>query len=245
VPSFSDYIVFVDESGDHGLETIDPNYPVFVLAFCIFEKEAYLSKAVPAVLRFKFKYFGHDQAILHERDIRRGHAPFAFTRDRNVREGFFEDLNQLVRDVEFRLVASVIRKDEHRARYAVPDNPYHIAMGFGLERVFLDLHGRGCREGRTHVLCERRGAPEDTQLELEIRRVCDNNATGQELPFEPLLVAKTCNSSGLQLADLVARPIGRKVMEPKQANRAFDIIKPKFRCGPAGEVSGYGLKVFP
>jgi hypothetical protein len=32
---FSEYIVYVDESGDHGLETIDPNYPVFVLAFCI------------------------------------------------------------------------------------------------------------------------------------------------------------------------------------------------------------------
>ena len=33
---FSDYIVYVDESGDHSLESIDINYPVFVLAFCIF-----------------------------------------------------------------------------------------------------------------------------------------------------------------------------------------------------------------
>ncbi|UUE99924.1 DUF3800 domain-containing protein [Xanthomonas hortorum pv. pelargonii] len=30
---YSNYIVYVDESGDHGLETLDPNYPVFVLAF--------------------------------------------------------------------------------------------------------------------------------------------------------------------------------------------------------------------
>jgi len=26
VTEFSDYIVYVDESGDHGLKTIDPNY---------------------------------------------------------------------------------------------------------------------------------------------------------------------------------------------------------------------------
>lgn len=36
--SFSDYIVFVDESGDHGLVSIDPEYPIFVLGFCIFNK---------------------------------------------------------------------------------------------------------------------------------------------------------------------------------------------------------------
>ena len=39
VSEFSDYIVFVDESGDHGLENIDPAYSVFVLVYCIFEKE--------------------------------------------------------------------------------------------------------------------------------------------------------------------------------------------------------------
>ncbi|HFD87807.1 MAG TPA: DUF3800 domain-containing protein, partial [Gammaproteobacteria bacterium] len=32
----SEYIVFVDESGDHGLRSIDEAYPIFVLAFCIF-----------------------------------------------------------------------------------------------------------------------------------------------------------------------------------------------------------------
>ena len=245
MPGFDDYIVFVDESGDHGLESIDPDYPIFVLAFCIFEKESYLSKTVPAVLRFKFKYFGHEQAILHERDIRRGYPPFAFTRDKRVREGFFADLNQLIEDADFRLVASVIRKEEYRDRYALPENPYHIAMGFGLERVFLELNGRGCRGGRSYVLCERRGAPEDTQLELEIRRVCDNNATGQVLPFEPLLVSKQCNSIGLQLADLVARPIGRKVLDPKQPNRAYDILKKKLRRDPAGNAEGWGLKIFP
>ncbi len=39
ITSFSKYIVYVDESGDHGLQNIDANYPYFVLAFCVFHKQ--------------------------------------------------------------------------------------------------------------------------------------------------------------------------------------------------------------
>ena len=69
--SFSDYIVYVDESGDHGLENIDPEYPLFVLAFCIFKKADYISQIVPALQDIKFRYWGHDAVILHERDFRK------------------------------------------------------------------------------------------------------------------------------------------------------------------------------
>ncbi|WIX32645.1 DUF3800 domain-containing protein [Salinicola sp. JS01] len=37
---FSDFVVYVDESGDHGMLNIDANYPVFVLAFCIRYRKA-------------------------------------------------------------------------------------------------------------------------------------------------------------------------------------------------------------
>lgn len=39
--SFSKYIVYVDESGDHSLNSVDANYPIFVLAFCVFHKRHY------------------------------------------------------------------------------------------------------------------------------------------------------------------------------------------------------------
>lgn len=41
VSPYSKYVVYVDESGDHGMVNIDPNYPVFVLAFCVFHKRHY------------------------------------------------------------------------------------------------------------------------------------------------------------------------------------------------------------
>lgn len=35
-------------------------------------------------------------------------------------------------------------------------------------------------------------------------------------------------SSGLQLTDLVTRPIGLKTLGPEQENRAFEVLEPKF-----------------
>ena len=41
--NFSDYIVYVDESGDHNLVSIDRNFPVFALSFCILPKKSTLT----------------------------------------------------------------------------------------------------------------------------------------------------------------------------------------------------------
>lgn len=68
---FSDYIVYVDESGDHGLTSFDPNYPIFVLVFCIMNKQNYANQIVPNLMNLKFKHFGHDMVVLHEHEIRK------------------------------------------------------------------------------------------------------------------------------------------------------------------------------
>jgi hypothetical protein len=118
-------------------------------------------------------------------------------------------------------------------------------MGYGLERIFLHLKSLGCSTGTTFFIFESRGGKEDNQLELEFRRICARNATGNPLPFEIAIVHKKCNSVGLQLADLIARPIGRKILEPEQRNRAYEIIETKLRRDPKGNVENWGLKVFP
>ncbi|HEU0014459.1 MAG TPA: DUF3800 domain-containing protein, partial [Longimicrobium sp.] len=110
MPSFSDYIVYVDESGDHSLSAIHSDYPVFVLAFCLFSKEEYAARAAPDVLRFKFKYFGHDQVVLHELDMRRTRGAFTFLLNPRLREPFYADLNALMAAAPMTLVASVIHK---------------------------------------------------------------------------------------------------------------------------------------
>ena len=245
MPSFDDYIVFVDESGDHGLSSIDPHYPMFILAFCLTKKTDYAEVITTSVLKFKFKYFGHDQIILHGQEIRKAKGPFRILQNAERRESFFNDLNDIIEHSAFLIFASAIKKLDLQKQYSIPDNPYHIALAFGLERLFLHLHGLGCRTETTYILFEKRGKKEDNDLELEFRRVCARNATGNILPFEIVLADKKCNSSGLQLADLVARPIGRNLLHPKQANRAYDILEKKLKRSPAGSVQGWGLKVFP
>jgi len=94
-------------------------------------------------------------------------------------------------------------------------------------------------------ICEARGKNEDTELELAFRQVCDgNNYYKKHYPYEIIIASKQCNSEGLRLADLVARPIGMSHLRPEQSNRAYDILKSKF-CTKDGVFEGMGRKVFP
>jgi len=93
---FSNYLVFVDESGDHGLEDVSPDYPVFVLLFAIFRKDEYVDRVCRDVQRFKFHFWGHDEAVLHAHEIRKPAGHFQILIRREIREAFHEQLNILM-----------------------------------------------------------------------------------------------------------------------------------------------------
>ena len=96
------------------------------------------------------------------------------------------------------------------------------------------------------MIVEKRGKLEDKELELEFRRVCDGiNWYQHPLPLDIVFTDKKSNSVGLQIADLIARPIGLKIIRENQTNKAYEIIKTKFRSNKKGVIKGYGLKVFP
>lgn len=247
---FSNFIVYVDESGDHGMQTVDPNYPVFVLALCVFYKKHYSEKVVPALEKFKFNNFGHDIVILHEREIRKETGPFKFA-NADGRRNFISGLTEIIDQSNFILISCVIDKNRLSGREAERDNPYHLALGFCLETLHEFLLEKNQDAKKTHIIFECRGKDEDRDLELEFRRVCDGaNKRGVPLPFEIIFANKKANSSGLQFADLVARPIGMHVLRPAQSNRAFEVLTRKFYCSGGREKvgSGYenwGLKIFP
>jgi hypothetical protein len=245
MPRFGDYIVYVDESGDHSMVNINPQFPRFVLAFCIFPVTDYTQKLVPAVERLKFEFFGHDMVVLHEREIRKNTPPFDILLNAGVRTAFMERLNSLIQDHRFGIVACVIRKEEFKER-AGARNPYDVALEFGLERVFLQLQMRKQVGRKTYVVFESRGSKEDTELELEFRRIMDTTKMrGMPQTLEFKCASKQTNSSGLQVADLVARPIGVHDMRPSQANHAWDIIDGKLVRSKDDKLNGYGLKIYP
>jgi len=241
---YSDYIVYVDESGDHGLESIDGNYPVFVLVFCIFKKKEYSENIVKNIINLKFNYLGHDQVILHEREIRKSLPPFEFLRNAELRNSFMTDVTQIITNSQFTLVAVAIDKLKLKKRYSDPFNPYEIALEFGLERVYLELKRLNNHTGITYFIIESRGKKEDGQLELTFLRSLTANATSDTLPFKVLFVNKKSNSTGLQFADLIARPIGTHIINPEKTNRAFNVIRNKF-ANVNGNIDNIGLKTFP
>lgn len=247
---FSKYIVYVDESGDHGLTSIDENYPIFVLAFCVFHKKHYSEVIVPALEKFKFNYFGHDQIVLHENEIRKEKGAFNIFRSKEEKESFLGELTQIIEQSNFILISCTI--DKRRIEKADEEaNPYHLALGFCMETLHAFLEEKGEQEKETHVVVESRGAKEDKELELEFRRVCDGaNQLGMSLPFKILFSDKKAMSSGLQLADLVARPIGLRTLRPDQRNQAFDVLEKKFYCkdgrdSVGRDFEGYGMKLYP
>jgi hypothetical protein len=243
---YSDYIIFVDESGDHGLKNIDPAYPVFVLCFCIFNKQDYSTIATPALNNFKFKYFGHPEIILHSHDIRKQKRPFEVLTNKEIRIPFLNELTGLIKDIPFTLITTAILKEKLRERYQTPENPYEIALQFCMERAFYFLQNHQQHEALTDVIIERRGADEDRSLELVFRRVCDGaNYKGQHLNLSPFFVDKKSNSVGLQIADLCAYPVGKKIIRPQQENVAYQILEPKFYKNKWGKKEGWGFKTFP
>jgi len=249
--NFSKYTVYVDESGDHSLQSIDDNYPIFVLAFCIFHKRHYSEAIVPALEKFKFNHFGHDQVVLHENEIRKEKGSFNIFRSRDEKYKFLSELTEIIDYSNFILISCVIDKRSLNTQGEVNSNPYHIALGLCMEKLYEFLKEKNQHEKKTHVVVECRGKKEDRELELEFRRICDgNNRKGIVLPFEVIFSDKKAMSSGLQLADLVARPIGLSVIRPDQENRSFEILKNKFyceggRCNVGNGYEGLGVMVHP
>lgn len=247
---FSNFVVYVDESGDHGMQTLDANYPVFVLAFCVFYKRHYSEKVVPALHKFKFNHFGHDLVVLHEHEIRKEKGDFRFP-DRKHKQAFLDELTNIIEASNFILLACVIDKIRLRERAGSTENPYHLALSACLESLYEFLQEKNQNGALTHIVVECRGKKEDNELELEFRRICAGaNRLGIPLPFDIVFADKKTNAAGLQLADLVARPVGMSVLKPTQQNRAYEVLKRKFYCEGGRSKLGVnfenrGLKIVP
>lgn len=132
------------------------------------------------------------------------------------------------------MIAATVHKEELKARYANPWDPYALALQFCLERLVARLTELDQQDRHVHVVFESRGKAEDQRLELDFRRIVDNDAQWgwkrtnfRRFDWTPLFVDKKSNSAGLQLADLTARPIGLSRLRPGQPNRAAELLQDK------------------
>ena len=241
-------LLFLDESGDHGLVNVDPQFPVFALCGILVSDTAYVT-IDSATRELKRKFWGEKKVILHSRDIRKCEKEFQILFDEAIKRSFYTEINKLVSDSEYTIIASAINKENHIKQYGkLASDVYEISLSFIIERsvFFLDDWRSGNRQLR--IVIERRGRKEDGQLQEHFQRLCSRGtgyvtadrirAYGMNIEFR----SKSDDVNGLQLADLVAYPIARYVLDPKRANPAFDVLEPKIYVKNGRR---YGLKVFP
>ncbi len=241
------FIAYLDESGDHSLELIDKDFPLFVLVFCVVDLNVYINAIVPDIYRLKFDYFGHEGIIFHSRDIRKASGDFTFLTIPAKRSLFIDRMNQIMSKNDYMLIATVIRKQAHKERYGQnADNPYDLALKFAMERLLAFLEQQG--QDNLQIIAEARGRREDNSLELTFRRIIDEGteynpaARFKKINFNLTFKKKEANIIGTQLADLAAYPIARYISNPAKPNPAYDIVKTKlYKSG--GVIKG--LKVFP
>ena len=242
----SRFIGFFDECGDHSMEKIDRDFPLFVLALVIFERRVYVEKLIPAIGDLKLRYWIHEGVNLHSREIRKQLGSFAFLHHPEKRRRFMQEVSQLIATVPFTLFVSAVRKLEHKERCgAGATSPYDLALEFTMERVRHFLSAQN--ETTLPVVAEARGKNEDMALENVFLRVLSPETSSVGRPeFQgldcPLVFrSKRDNIAGIQVADLCAYPCARHVLDTTKENPAFAVVKAHFYSG--GDVSG--LHVHP
>ena len=173
---------------------------------------------------------------------------FERLKEREFRENFYRELNTLLRSIPFQVIACVIRKDDHLRRYGVAAlDPYMLSLDVLVERFCMEI---GNVAGGGVIVAERRDATLDRELDiawlnLKVQGTRYIKAKDIENRIVGLnLRPKTANIAGLQLADLVVTPIGRKVLG-KTIKEDYRVIEEKFRCSRTGQIEGYGLVVLP
>ena len=244
------YHLFLDETGDHGLTFIDENFPIFLLAGCLFEDSEYL-KLSEEVNKLKREFFSTIEVILHSRDIRKCEGSFQILFNLDIKKRFYEQLNKVILNAKFTIIAVAIDKKKHIEKYGkVADNPYSICLSYILERLIFCTDNKSV-SSTVSIVIEKRGKREDQQLLAHYNGIIDRG-TFHVVPnrFKNRIVdfsmfAKKDNNNGLQVADLCAYPLARHVLNSEEPYIPFAIIKSKLYCNGLGKVDGYGLKVFP
>ncbi|KJD31360.1 hypothetical protein PK35_14710 [Tamlana nanhaiensis] len=241
------YYLFLDESGDHGLKKIDKSFPIFLLCGILISEENY--KLIRnEINRIKIEFWNNKNVIFHSRDIRKCNNEFQILFDLGIKEKFYESINVLVEKQQYNIIAASINKTEFIKKYGRLENDvYEISLSFILERTVFCLDKLGnCND--LEIIIERRGKKEDTKLNEHIQKVKQigtyyvDSERIQNYGFKAKFSWKNENINGLQLSDLIAYPIARKILNPQGVNLSFDKFKHNFYT-KNGRV--YGLKKFP
>jgi hypothetical protein len=191
--------------------------------------------------------------ILHTLEFTRNLPGYEAMSRHDFRTQFFQELEQLVRGLEFRIVACAIKKDAHLRKYGLKAiDPYMLSLSIVVERFAFETGAKGGAivvESRDETL---NNALDLAFLDLKIRGTDFIPASKIRNRIRSFTIRdKKENVAGLQLADIVATPIGRHILGKKtyqsycSGGDFFLTVEKKFRADWKGHYDGMGLVVLP
>ncbi len=246
-------LVFLDECGAHTLDA-KSSFPVFCLAAVIVREAAWENLDL-VVRAWKITTVNDPNFVIHEPEIRGRVGPWG----KPDRDALLELMRELLAQLEFTVVACVVRRAEYLREFgagapdeSLPEHPYLMALDFLIERSLMVLES-DFKGGRAKVIVESRGPFEDALLQYEFARLHLDGTSyihpswfRQQLHPGLHFEAKGGTyASGLQLADLAARPIAEKVVSPATTPDRWPEIAKKLCRAEGTKHSILGLKVIP
>jgi len=246
--------VFLDECGSHSLQAQE-SLKVFCLTAVIIRDSRYAN--VDAQWKgMKARYLLPDgpDTIVHEPDVR--HEQGAFREPRRAEK--LTAMTSTIASLDFTALAVVVHREDYAHDVGIgpldislPAHIYLMALDFIMERIVIALDGE-LNGAVAHVIAESRGPREDALLQYEFARL-HLDGTSYIAPgwFRQSLLpgisfqGKEVNNTGLQLADLLARPIAEKVSNKRRKPYMWAEARDKLCQGRETKNSILGLKIMP
>ncbi len=201
-----------------------------------------------SIVEMKRKYWGEKKVILHSRDIRKFEKGFEILFDPTIKKVFYEDVDAIMFDTDYMIVACCILKEKYIRKYGPLNDVYGLSLSFIMERAVFYLDSRHDPDAQLHIIVEKRGKREDASLLSYYNRVFDRGTDYVEaLRFKRYFKGfefrdKKEDIVGLQIADLAAYPITRHVLDRDAYNKAYEIVEGKIYSQGKKK---FGLKIFP
>lgn len=251
-----EFFLFLDECGSHVSSPGNSAFPIFCLCGIVVSKDIYqdLDRRWKA---WKAEYLGDPNVVVHEPDIRSKRGKFRGSSKDHAAE-IEKSLNQFLDEINLQCIASVVDFRCFEQLYPnsvvddfLPRSCYLMSIDFVLERFLHFLQSRG-NGAQGIVVAESRGLREDAQVHAEFIRlhlegtqfVSDSSFRYHLRPYIEFF-RKSRNNTGLQIADLAARPLAEKILDSRQVPARWDTVAAKLYDGMEGSPHKYGLKVFP
>ena len=248
--------IYLDECGAHPLASPD-SFGAFVLAAVIVrDQDADVFEA--KWKRWKLQQLGSETSPIHEPDVRKRKHSFRKGGNSARQAATLASLAQILKDLEYSAVVCVLDRPKYLAAHGVasmdeslPNHGYLMTLHFMAERLAMALqHHFGGAKGR--LILEARGSKEDAELQYEFARLF-LDGTSYLAPdyfrrqFLPGLLFKLKNDhvAGLEVADLIARPCGEKVLAPTSTPDRWPEVRTKLCQGVETKHSILGLKMTP